>query len=200
MSHTFGIQLRWRNVSLRTRYKTASLIRIAGVSEDAVADRVVVHDLALGVGSAHPRAGVDALLQRTRLVVRAVVVGGALRATADDGVALVAREAAADRYASVAAALRVRAAWRRLTGLALRFEHGRSRGTSCEIRKHPVNVRGYSGEKDFRHGTKHRNMFVFVETYNAIRIWREFHYKAENSVRQRTVGEINTGDSGERYI
>ena len=101
------------------------MVRVAGVSRNAVADRVVVHDLALGVGSAHPRAGVHALLQRTRLVVRAVVVGGALRATADDGVALEVREAAADSHAVPAAALGVGTTRRWLARVVI--DHSRRR-------------------------------------------------------------------------
>ena len=83
------------------------MIRIASVSRNAVADRVVVHDLALCVGSAHSRARVDAFKHRTRLVVRTVVVASALGTTADDWVALVARVAAAHRHSGVVATLGV---------------------------------------------------------------------------------------------
>ena len=86
------------NYKIRTRNGATSLVGVAGVSRDAVADRVVVHDLALCVGSAHSRTRVDTLLQGTRLVVRAVVVGGTLRTAADDGVALEVGEATADSH------------------------------------------------------------------------------------------------------
>ena len=118
-------------IPLRTWYQATSLVGVAGVSLDAMADGVVVQDLALGVGSAHSRARVDAFLMRTRLVERAVIVGGALRTTADDRVALVLRNAAADRHARVVATLCVRAARRWLTGLGLRLENSWSRWTSC---------------------------------------------------------------------
>ena len=112
------------------------MVGVAGEALDAVADGVVVHDLALCVGSAHSRAWVDALLQRTRLVMSAVVVGCAFRTTADDGVALVARHTAADWHAGVVATLGVGAARGRFAGSALGFKHRWSRRPLCKLHAH----------------------------------------------------------------
>ena len=116
---TLGIRAAWRRMAgvfwcgRRNGHRAASRPRVAAEARQTVADRVVVVDPALRVLSTHARAWVDALVARTRLVLRAFDVAGAFGLALDVGVTSVRFQAGAHSHVTALRALGVDAARRR---------------------------------------------------------------------------------------